>query len=71
MCNRVKNLINSVKISIPRICTRFAGKEEFRMREKEFVWGSKQVGQNYMCKVKESDWVKLTTIQIRFGLRLQ
>jgi hypothetical protein len=27
------------------------------MREKEFVWGSKQVGQNYMCKVKESNWV--------------
>jgi len=60
-----------VKISIPRICTGFAGKEEFRVREKEFVWGSKQVGQNYMCKAKESDRVKLAMIQIRSGLRLQ
>jgi len=41
------------------------------VREKEFVWGSKQIGQNYMFKVKESDQVKLATIRIRFGLRLQ
>jgi hypothetical protein len=60
-----QDLINPVKISISRIYTGFEGKEEFRMREKEFVWGSKQVRQNYKCKVKESDQAGYNPDQVR------
>ena len=56
-----------MKILIPRVCTGFGGKEEFRMGEKEFVWGSKQARQNYMCRVEESDRDKLATTQINPG----
>jgi len=30
--------------------------------EKEFVWGPKQVRQNYMCKVEERDRVMLAAV---------
>ena len=49
----------------------FAQKEEFKGKEINFIWGTKQIGQNLWCKVIESDRVKLVTIQIRFRLRLQ
>jgi len=48
-----QHLINPVKISTPWVCTGFGWKEEFRVGEKEFVWGSKQARQNYMCKGEE------------------
>jgi len=45
--------------------------EEFKGKEMNFIWGTKQIGQNLWCKVIESDWVKLVTTRISFGLRLQ
>jgi hypothetical protein len=51
-----------VKISTPRVCTGFAVKEEFRVGEKEFICGSKQIGQNYLRKVQESDRVNLDQV---------
>jgi len=49
-----QSLINPVKISTPRVCTGFAGKE---------------IGQNYLCKVQESDQVKLAIIQIKLWVK--
>jgi hypothetical protein len=60
-----------VNISTSQVYTGFGRKEEFRVGEKEFVWGPKQVRQNYMCKVEERDRVMLATNRISFGLRLQ
>jgi hypothetical protein len=56
------NLVNVVKILIPRVCTGFGGKEEFRMGEKEFVWGSKQARQTTCAELKRVtgiSWLQL------------
>lgn len=45
-----------------RVCTRFVRKEEFKV--------SKQVGQMSLCKVEESDRVKLAVARIKAVSRL-
>jgi hypothetical protein len=62
-----QNLVNGVKILTPQVCTGFGWKEEFRIGETEFVWGSKQARQDSMCKVEERDRVMLATTQINPG----
>jgi len=61
-------LVNPVKISTLWVCTRFGWKEEFGVGEKQFVWGSKQARQYYMCKVEKSDRVKLATTRVQLAM---
>ena len=35
------------------------------MGEKEFIWGSKQIGQNYLRKVQESDRVNRIKLRVK------
>lgn len=57
-------------ISTPWVSTQFGWKEENRVAEKVFVWGSKQLRQNNMYTSEESEWTQVITIQIKLRLSL-
>jgi hypothetical protein len=57
-----------VKISTPWVCTGFGWKEEFRVGEKEFVWGSKP--DKTICAKAWSNQEQVATAWVKPGLSL-